>query len=58
MDKRICIVSPHEKGFWQADVYLDGWEDGVEPDWFATQEFKFNLMGQLTTSLYLTQHHK
>lgn len=32
----ICIVSPHEKGFWQADVYLEGWWEGAAPDGFCT----------------------
>ena len=32
----ICIVSPHEKGFWQADVYFDGWMEGITADWFCT----------------------
>ena len=36
MTESICIISPHVKGFWQADVYLDGWEEGVLPDWFRT----------------------
>jgi hypothetical protein len=34
--KPICIVSPHEKGFWQADVYNEGWAEGVPPDWVRT----------------------
>jgi len=32
----LCVVSPHQKGFWQADVYLEGWIEGVPPDWFCT----------------------
>ena len=32
----LCVVSPHEKGFWQADVYLEGWVEGGVPDWFCT----------------------
>lgn len=36
MSNLICIVSPHEKGFWQVDVYLDGWIEGLVPDWFCT----------------------
>lgn len=36
--KQTCIVSPHEKGFWQADLYLDGWREGVSGDWFCTGE--------------------
>lgn len=32
----LCVVSPHEKGFWQADVYIDGFAEGVPPDWFTT----------------------
>lgn len=30
------VVSPHEKGFWQVDVYEDKCEEGVTPVWFAT----------------------
>lgn len=36
LNRLLCIVSPHEKGFWQADVYEDGWEECVLPDWFCT----------------------
>lgn len=32
----LCVVSPHHKGFWQADIYLAGWDEGVSPDWFCT----------------------
>ena len=32
----LCVVSPHEKGFWQADVYFYGWDEGIPPDWFCT----------------------
>ena len=32
----LCVVSPHEKGFWQADIYVDGWSEGSAPDWFCT----------------------
>lgn len=32
----LCVISPHEKGFWQADVYFNGWSEGVSPDWFCT----------------------
>lgn len=30
------ILSRHEKGFWQADLYCDGYENGVSPDWYCT----------------------
>jgi len=37
MDSNLeCIVSPHEKGFWQADVYFEGSDEGLAPDWFCT----------------------
>jgi len=36
MSEQICIVSPHEKGFWQADIYLEGWSEGIAADWFCT----------------------
>ncbi len=29
----LCIVSPNKKGFWEADVYYKGWEEGLTPDW-------------------------
>jgi len=32
----LCIISPHEKGFWQADLYFNGFTEGVPPDWFCT----------------------
>jgi hypothetical protein len=32
----LCVVSPHEKGFWQADIYFDGWSEGSAPDYFFT----------------------
>lgn len=31
-----CVVSPHEKGFWQVDIYHEGWAEGLSPDWFCT----------------------
>jgi len=34
----VCITSPHEEGFWQADVYLDGWYEGAAPDGFCTSK--------------------
>jgi len=37
MSDLLCVISPHEKGFWQADVYKAGCdEEGVQPLWFAT----------------------
>lgn len=36
LNDSLCIVSPHEKGFWQADVYFNGWHEGSSPDWFCT----------------------
>jgi hypothetical protein len=30
------IISPHGSGFWQADVYIDGWQEGGIPDWYCT----------------------
>lgn len=36
LNELLCVVSPHEKGFWCADVYLEGWEEGLTPDWFCT----------------------
>lgn len=36
MSDLLCVVSPHEKGFWQADVYHEGWTEGLSPDWFCT----------------------
>ena len=36
LNELLCVVSPHEKGFWQADVYLEGWKEGIVPDWFCT----------------------
>ena len=35
MSELLCVLSPHEKGFWQADVYLEGFVEGP-PDWFMT----------------------
>ncbi len=32
----VCVISQHEKGFWQADIYLDCWQEGAVPDWFCT----------------------
>ncbi len=32
----LCVVSPNAKGFWQADVYIEGWDEGIPPDWFCT----------------------
>lgn len=32
----LCVVSPHEKGFWQADIYLGGWYEGAASDWYCT----------------------
>lgn len=32
----LCVVSPHENGFWQADIYTEGQEEGVAPDGFLT----------------------
>lgn len=36
MSDLLCVVSPHEKGFWQADIYHEGWAEGLSPDWFCT----------------------
>ena len=46
MAKDLVIISKHEKGFWQADLYFDGtsipineWESGgVVPDGFFTMK--------------------
>lgn len=37
-DKRIALVSKHDKGFWQVDVWEDVqlMDDGCAPDWFCT----------------------
>ncbi len=35
-DCAMIVVSPHIKGFWQADVYQEGWMSGMIPDWFCT----------------------
>ena len=32
----LCVVSPHVKGFWQADIFVEGWQEGAAPDWFCT----------------------
>lgn len=32
----LCVISPHEKGFWQADVYMEGFKEGINPDWYCT----------------------
>ena len=47
----ICIISPHPKGFWQADVYFQGWEDGLSCDWFCTSAVgatKQNIIDKVT----------
>lgn len=31
-----CVVTPHEKGFWQVDIYQEGCAEGLSPDWFCT----------------------
>jgi len=31
----ICLVSPHEKGFWQADIYFEGWDEGGSDHFFT-----------------------
>ena len=35
-EKQICIVSPHEKGFYDAAIYNDGWYEDAVPDAFMT----------------------
>jgi len=40
----IAIVSLHEKGFWQADVYYDGHDDAI-PDWFCTGKCNDDMFG-------------
>jgi len=36
MSDLLCIVSPHKKGFWQAEIYFSGWEEGYLRDAFFT----------------------
>lgn len=36
MSKPICVITPHQKGFWQADYYREGWEEGEVPDGYCT----------------------
>jgi hypothetical protein len=34
--KAIAVISPHEKDFWQADIYEQGFSEDTLPDWFCT----------------------
>ena len=36
VNEAVCIVSPNKKGFWQADVYLEGWEEGAIVDYWCS----------------------
>lgn len=36
MSNLICIISPHEKRFWQADIYRNGWSEDESPNGFCT----------------------
>lgn len=36
MNKPVCIVSPHENGFWMADYYSEGWSEDVTPDGYLS----------------------
>jgi len=39
-ENAICIVSLHQKGFWMADTYYDGWFEGAVPDWYVLNKTK------------------
>ena len=41
-ESAICLLSVHEKDFWQADVYYGGWHEGAAPDWFCTGKLSGN----------------
>ena len=31
-----CVIAKHPKGFWMADVFLEGWYEGAVCDWYCT----------------------
>ncbi len=66
MSDDVVIISMNEKGFPQADRYIDGqhftesdW-DGASPDWFCTgstgqrlSDFKANMMERLPEAQFI-----
>jgi len=36
MSELLCIVNPTEHGFFEAALYVDGYEEGLVPDFWCT----------------------
>lgn len=32
----VCVLAKSKEGFWMADIYLEGWAEGISPDWYCT----------------------
>ena len=50
LNKPVCLVIKHPKGFWMADVFLDGWAEGISSDWYCTGKkggTKNEIIGQV-----------
>jgi hypothetical protein len=37
-NRPLCVVFPDERGFWAVNVYIDGFQEDTNPDWYATSK--------------------